>query len=70
MSAFGNWVSGVAKSGTFHYNGSDTTTGASAIPTGWTVSPWSVNGKYDIRKNLVNNTNSSQYIYIRKCILS
>ena len=35
--AFSNWVSGVASTGTFYYNGSDTTTGTSAIPTGWTV---------------------------------
>lgn len=34
---FGNWVDGVAASGTLYYAGSDTTTGASAIPTGWTV---------------------------------
>ena len=37
--AFDNWVDGVASTGTFYYNGSDTTTGASAIPTGWTVTP-------------------------------
>ena len=35
--AFSNWVDGVASTGTFYYNGSDTTTGVSAIPTGWTV---------------------------------
>ena len=35
--AFANWVSGVAKSGTFYYNGSDRTTGESAIPEGWTI---------------------------------
>ena len=35
--AFNNWVSGVASTGTFYYNGSDTTTGVNAIPTGWTV---------------------------------
>ena len=34
---FNNWVNGVAATGTLYYNGSDTTTGASAIPTGWTV---------------------------------
>ena len=34
---FSNWVSGVASTGTFYYNGSDTTTGTSAIPEGWTV---------------------------------
>ena len=38
--AFGNWVSGVASTGTFYYNGSDTTTGTSAIPEGWTVTPF------------------------------
>ena len=37
--AFNNWVQGVASTGTFYYNGSDTTTGVSAIPTGWTVLP-------------------------------
>ena len=36
---FGYWVSGVAQTGTFYYNGSDTTQGVSAIPTGWTVTP-------------------------------
>ena len=34
------WVSGVASSGTFYYNGTDTTTGVSAIPEGWTVTPF------------------------------
>ena len=43
--AFNNWVSVVASEGTFYYNGDDRTTGPNAIPTGWTVSPWSVNGK-------------------------
>lgn len=33
------WVNGVAASGTFYYNGTDTTTGISAIPTGWTSLP-------------------------------
>ena len=37
--AFDRWVDGVASTGTFYYNGSDTTTGTSAIPTGWTVLP-------------------------------
>ena len=37
--AFENWVEGVAESGIFYYNGDDTTTGASAIPTGWKVTP-------------------------------
>ena len=41
---FGNWVNGVAASGTFYYAGSDTTTGASAIPTGWTVASWNYDG--------------------------
>ena len=36
---FHKWVEGVASTGTFYYNGSDTTTGISAIPTGWTVLP-------------------------------
>lgn len=35
--AFKNWVNGVSANGTFYYDGSDTTTGASAIPTGWEV---------------------------------
>ena len=34
---FNEWVSGVASTGTFYYNGSDTTQGESAIPTGWTI---------------------------------
>lgn len=38
--AFNQWVSGVAASGTFYYNGSDTTTGVYAIPSGWTVTPF------------------------------
>ena len=38
--AFNNWVQGVASSGTFYYNGGDYATGESAIPEGWTVSPW------------------------------
>lgn len=33
--AFGVWLSGVPSYGIIYYNGSDTTTGASAIPTGW-----------------------------------
>ena len=37
--AFSIWVTGVASTGTFYYDGSDTTTGNSAIPTGWTVEP-------------------------------
>ena len=36
---FDNWVNGVANSGTFIYNGSDTTRGVSAIPSGWTIQP-------------------------------
>lgn len=39
--AFSNWVSGVASKGTFYYNGSDTTRGASAIPNNWTITPFS-----------------------------
>lgn len=35
--AFTDWVNGVASSGVLEYNGTDTTHGASAIPTGWTV---------------------------------
>ena len=34
---FHKWVEGVASTGTLYYNGSDTTTGTSAIPEGWTV---------------------------------
>ena len=37
--AFNNWVSGVSSTGNFYYNGSDTTTGNNAIPTGWSVLP-------------------------------
>lgn len=37
---FSNWVSGVASTGTFYYDGTDTTTGTSAIPTGWTITPY------------------------------
>ena len=37
LTSFQNWVDGVAASGTFYYDGEDTTTGNSAIPTGWTV---------------------------------
>ena len=36
-SYFSGWVDGVAASGTFYYNGTDTTRGTSAIPTGWVV---------------------------------
>lgn len=36
-SVFDVWVNGVPASGTFYYNGTDTTRGTSAIPTGWTV---------------------------------
>lgn len=35
--AFLNWVNSVSTSGTFYYNGSDTTRGISAIPENWTV---------------------------------
>ena len=38
--AFANWVNNVAASGTFYYDGEDTTTGINAIPTGWTVGPF------------------------------
>ena len=38
-SYFSYWMSGVASTGTLYYDGEDTTTGASAIPTGWTVVP-------------------------------
>lgn len=34
---FYNWVYGVSATGDFYYNGSDTTRGTSAIPTGWTI---------------------------------
>ena len=37
---FNYWVNGVASSGTFYYNGADTTHGVSAIPEGWTVTPF------------------------------
>lgn len=35
--SFNSWVNNVGASGTFYYNGSDTTRGTSAIPTGWTI---------------------------------
>lgn len=41
---FNDWVYGVAASGTFNYTGSDTTTGTSAIPAGWTVNDWGYDG--------------------------
>ncbi len=34
---FNNWVNGVASTGTFQYDGEDSTVGDSAIPSGWTV---------------------------------
>ena len=34
---FNDWVYGVAASGTITYDGTDTTTGASAIPSGWSI---------------------------------
>jgi hypothetical protein len=34
---FSSWVSGVAQSGDFYYNGNDTTRGSNAIPEGWAV---------------------------------
>lgn len=40
--AFNNWVADVSADGTFYYDGEDTTTGDSAIPTGWTVKSLSV----------------------------
>lgn len=43
-SAFDHWVDGVAASGTLYYNGTDTTTGTSAIPTGWTVISYDYDG--------------------------
>ena len=36
---FNYWVYGVSSTGTFYYNGTDTTHGVSAIPEGWTVLP-------------------------------
>lgn len=39
-----NWVSGVASTGTFYYNGSDTTRGASYVPDGWTITPFTNGG--------------------------
>ena len=41
LGAFNRWVEMVAPAGTFYYNGDDRTTGESAIPERWTVSPWS-----------------------------
>ena len=40
QSIFEMWVQNVASSGTLYYNGSDTTHGTSAIPEGWTVTPF------------------------------
>ena len=37
---FNGWVKNVASSGILYYNGSDRTTGTSAIPSGWTVQPF------------------------------
>lgn len=34
---FNYWVNGVPGSGTFYYNGSSTSRGSSAIPSGWTI---------------------------------
>lgn len=39
--ATGNWMNGVASSGMFYYNGTFTTRGDNAIPTGWTITPYS-----------------------------
>lgn len=50
--AFNGWVNGVAASGTFYYNGSDTTTGTSAIPSGWTVISTSTKVKYTTASGL------------------
>ena len=36
---FSDWVSGVASSGTFYYNGSDTLANF-GFPSGWTKSPF------------------------------
>ncbi|MBQ1759569.1 MAG: hypothetical protein IIZ94_07795 [Prevotella sp.] len=36
----GDWVNGVAATGIFYYNGSQTARGTSAIPTGWTITPF------------------------------
>jgi len=35
--SFYRWVYGVPGTGTFYYNGSDTTRGSNGIPTGWTI---------------------------------
>lgn len=40
-SYFNNWVRNVASTGTFYYNGSTTTRGASYIPSGWTITTFS-----------------------------
>lgn len=41
---FNDWVYGVAASGTFYYQGSDTTVGTSAIPSGWTIPTYEYGG--------------------------
>lgn len=38
--SFYYWMDGVPSGGVFHYDGSDTSTGISAIPSGWTVQPY------------------------------
>lgn len=40
-SATGNWMTNVKSSGSFYYNGTYTNRGNNAIPTGWTITPYS-----------------------------
>lgn len=40
-SATVSWMDGVSSTGTFYYNGTYTGRGASYIPTGWTITPFS-----------------------------
>lgn len=39
-----NWMSGVPSTGTFYYNGTNTSRGVSYIPEGWTITQFTFNG--------------------------
>lgn len=45
--AFNTWVKNVASTGTFYYNGTSTTRGASNIPSNWTITPFVPDGQKD-----------------------
>lgn len=57
---FYHWIEGVSANGTIYYNGSDTTTGDSAIPNGWTIQPFN---EINIVDNLMNNLSLTNYFY-------